>query len=108
MPEGAPIPQEKATRAYGADVVFHGKYIDQALVAARKFADETGAVLIHPFDHEDIVAGQGTTGLEVLEQVPAVRTALVPPVGGGLNAGVAVALKAPRPPVPVIGVQAPR
>ncbi|NYG58459.1 threonine dehydratase [Nocardioides daedukensis] len=106
MPEGAPIPKEKATRAYGADVVFHGKYIDQALVAARKFADETGAVLIHPFDHEDIVAGQGTTGLEVLEQVPDVRTVLVPTGGGGLIAGMAVAIKALRPDVRVIGVQA--
>src|SRR3546814_14524086 len=106
MPEGAPIPKEKATRAYGADVVFHGKYIDQALVAARKFADETGAVLIHPFDHEDIVAGQGTTGLEVLEQVPDVRTVLVPTGGAGLIAGMAVATKALRPDVRVIGVRA--
>ena len=62
MPEGAPIPKEKATRGYGADVVFHGRYLEDSLVAAREFADETGAVLIHPFDHADIVAGQGTLG----------------------------------------------
>ena len=59
MPEGAPIPKEKATRGYGADVVFHGRYLEDALVAARAFAAETGAVLIHPFDHVDIVAGPG-------------------------------------------------
>ncbi|MBD8870435.1 threonine ammonia-lyase [Nocardioides donggukensis] len=106
MPEGAPIPKEKATRGYGAEVVFHGRYIDQALDRAREFAAETGAVLIHPFDHEDIVAGQGTCGLEILEQVPQVRTVLVPTGGGGLIAGVATAIKALRPDVRVVGVQA--
>ena len=106
MPEGAPIPKEKATRGYGADVVFEGKYIDQALDAARAFAAETGAVLIHPFDHEDIVAGQGTCGLEVLEQVPDVATVLVPTGGGGLIAGMAIAIKTQRPDVRVVAVQA--
>ncbi|MDN5894896.1 MAG: threonine ammonia-lyase [Nocardioides sp.] len=106
MPEGAPIPKEKATRAYGADVVFHGRYIDQALIAAQEFADRTGAVLIHPFDHEDIVAGQGTAGLEILEQSPGVRTVLVPTGGGGLVAGIATAIKAKRPDVRIVGVQA--
>lgn len=106
MPEGAPIPKERATRAYGADVVFHGKYIDQALVAAKEFAEQTGAVLIHPFDHEDIVAGQGTAGLEILEQAPEVRTVLVPAGGGGLVAGIGTAIKAMRPDVRVVGVQA--
>ncbi len=106
MPEGAPIPKEKATRGYGAHVVFEGRYIDQALLAARRFADETGAVLIHPFDHEDIVAGQGTCGLEVLEQAPEVRTVLVPTGGGGLVAGMATAIKALRPDVRVVAVQA--
>jgi len=106
MPEGAPIPKEKATRGYGAEVIFHGKYIDQALVRAQQFADETGAVLIHPFDHPDIVAGQGTCGLEILEQVPDVRTILVPTGGGGLVAGIATAVKALRPDVRVVAVQA--
>jgi threonine dehydratase len=106
MPEGAPIPKEKATRGYGAEVVFEGRYIDQALLAARRFADETGAVLIHPFDHEDIVAGQGTCGLEVLEQMPDVRTVLVPTGGGGLIAGMATAIKSLRPDVRVVAVQA--
>src|SRR5512139_2075001 len=106
MPEGAPIPKEKATRGYGADVVFEGRYLEDSLAAARAFAEETGAVLIHPFDHADIVAGQGTLGLEVLEQAPDVRTVLVPTGGGGLLAGVAIAIKAVRPDVRVVGVQA--
>ena len=74
MPEGAPIPKENATRGYGADVRFHGHSVDEALVAAKAFSAETGAVLIHPFDHVDIVAGQGTAGLEILEQCPDVKT----------------------------------
>ena len=106
MPEGAPIPKEKATRAYGADVVFHGRYLEDALVRAREFAEETGAVLIHPFDHVDIVAGQGTAGLEILEQAPDVKTVVVPTGGGGLLAGIAIAIKAIRPDVRVVGVQA--
>ena len=106
MPEGAPIPKEKATRGYGADVVFHGRYLEDAMGAARAFAEETGAVLIHPFDHVDVVTGQGTVGLEILEQAPDVRTVLVPTGGGGLLAGVAIAIKASRPDVRVVGVQA--
>lgn len=106
MPEGAPIPKEKATRAYGADVVFHGRYLEDALEAALEFSARTGAVLIHPFDHVDVVAGQGTAGLEILEQVPDVETVLVPTGGGGLLAGIAIAVKALRPDVRVIGVQA--
>ena len=106
MPEGAPIPKERATRAYGADVVFHGRYLEDALAEAKEFSARTGAVLIHPFDHVDIVAGQGTVGLEILEQAPDVETVLVPTGGGGLLAGVAIAVKALRPDVKVIGVQA--
>ncbi len=106
MPEGAPIPKEQATRGYGADVRFHGRYLDDAMVAARQFAAETGAVLIHPFDHADVVAGQGTAGLEILEQTPDVKTVIVPTGGGGLLAGIAIAIKAARPDVRVIGVQA--
>jgi len=106
MPEGAPIPKEKATRGYGADVLFHGRYLEDALAEAKAFAERTGAVLIHPFDHADIVAGQGTAGLEILEQAPDLKTVLVPTGGGGLLAGVAIAVKALRPDVRVIGVQA--
>jgi threonine dehydratase len=106
MPEGAPIPKEKATRAYGAELRFHGHTVDEALTAAQEFTAETGAVLIHPFDHPDIVAGQGTCGLEILEQCPDVRTIVVPLGGGGLLAGIATAVKSARPDVQVIGVQA--
>ena len=106
MPEGAPIPKENATRGYGADVVFEGEYVDQCLDAARAFSERTGAVFIHPFDHTDIVAGQGTLGLELLEQVPDVRTIVVPLGGGGLLAGVALAVKQRRPDVKIVGVQA--
>ena len=106
MPEGAPIPKEKATRGYGAEVVFHGRYLEDALVAAREFEARTGAVLIHPFDNTDIVAGQGTVGLEILEQAPDVRTVVVPAGGGGLLSGIAIAIKTARPDVRVIGVQA--
>jgi hypothetical protein len=106
MPEGAPIPKEKATRGYGADVRFHGVSIDQALLAARQFSDETGAVLIHPFDHVDIVTGQGTCGLEILEQCPEVKTVVVSTGGGGFIGGIATAVKSLRPDVRVVGVQA--
>ncbi|MCB0896687.1 MAG: threonine ammonia-lyase [Nocardioides sp.] len=106
MPEGAPIPKEKATRGYGAEVIFHGRYLEDALAEAKAFSERTGAVLIHPFDHVDIVAGQGTAGLEIVEQKPDLRTVLVPTGGGGLLAGIAIAVKALRPDVRVIGVQA--
>src|SRR3954468_6351128 len=106
MPEGAPIPKEKATRGYGAEVRFHGLNIDEALVAARQFSSETGAVLIHPFDHVDIVTGQGTCGLEIVEQAPDVKTVLVPCGGGGFLAGIGTAVKALHPDARVVGVQA--
>src|SRR3954451_18929351 len=106
MPEGAPIPKEKATREYGADVVFHGRCLEDSLAQAREFQQRTGAILIHPFDNADIVAGQGTCGLEILEQAPRVETVVVPCGGGGLLSGIAIAIKAKRPPVRIVGVQA--
>jgi len=106
MPEGAPIPKANATRGYGAEVLFHGEYLTQALLAAQEFAERTGAVFIHPFDHPDIVAGQGTVGLEILAQAPEATTVLIPTGGGGLIAGAAVAIKSQRPDIRVIGVQA--
>jgi threonine dehydratase len=106
MPYGAPIPKEKATRGYGADVEFVGTTIDECLVRAKEFEAETGAILIHPFDHADIVAGQGTCGLEILDQVPDVKTVIVPTGGGGFLAGIALAIKAQRPDVRIVGVQA--
>ncbi|MET3961087.1 threonine dehydratase [Marmoricola sp. OAE513] len=106
MPEGAPIPKLNATRGYGAEVVFHGSSVDEALVAAGEYAASTGAVLIHPFDHCDIVTGQATCGLEILDQAPEAATVLVPTGGGGLIAGIATAIKLRRPDVRVVGVQA--
>lgn len=106
MPEGAPIPKERATRGYGAEVVFAGHSIEEALSEAQAYAERTGATLIHPFDHPDIVAGQGTCGLEVLQQAPDVETVLVPTGGGGLVAGMATWLKQRRPDVRVVAVQA--
>src|SRR4051794_31696262 len=106
MPEGAPIPKVEATKAYGAHVRFHGHVVDEALLAAKEFADRTGAVFVHPFDHPDIVAGAGTVGLELIEQCPDLRTVVVCTGGGGLLAGVATAVKGLRPDVRVVGVQA--
>ncbi|MEN9716826.1 MAG: hypothetical protein RLZZ483_801 [Actinomycetota bacterium] len=106
MPEGATLPKYQATLGYGADVIFYGRTIDEALTAASDFSNETGAVFIHPFDHEHIVAGQGTMGLEILEQNPDVKTVVVCTGGGGLLAGTALAIKSLRPDIKVIGVQA--
>ncbi|MET9432710.1 threonine ammonia-lyase [Streptomyces sp. NPDC006551] len=106
MPVGAPLPKVAATRDYGAEVRLHGHVVDESLAAAEQYAAETGAVFIHPFDHPDIIAGQGTVGLEILEQCPEVRTILVGVGGGGLVAGIGLAVKSVRPDVKVIGVQA--
>jgi threonine dehydratase len=106
MPRGAPIPKEEATRSYGAEVRFAGHTVDEALRAANDHADQTGAVLIHPFDHPDIVAGQGTLGLEILDQCPDVATVLVSMGGGGLAAGIGAALAGRGSQARVVGVQA--
>ena len=106
MPVGAALPKIAATRAYGAEVELVGATIDESLVAAREFAERTGAVLIHPFDHRDIVIGQATVGVEICEQMPDVGTIVVPLGGGGLLAGIAAAVKPVRPDVRIIGVQA--
>ncbi|MEV6326671.1 threonine ammonia-lyase [Streptomyces sp. NPDC051909] len=106
MPVGAPLPKVAATREYGAEVRLHGSVVDETLAAAEEYARETGAVFIHPFDHPDIIVGQGTVGLEILEQCPEVRTIVVGVGGGGLAAGIGLAVKSVRPDVRVIGVQA--
>ncbi|MER7932761.1 MULTISPECIES: threonine ammonia-lyase [unclassified Streptomyces] len=106
MPVGAPLPKISATREYGAEVRLHGQVVDETLAAAQEYAAETGAVFIHPFDHPDVIAGQGTVGLEILDQCPEVGTIVVGVGGGGLAAGIAVAVKAIRPDVRIIGVQA--
>ena len=106
MPERAPLPKVEATRSYGASVILHGSSVEDALSEALSFAERTGAVFIHPFDHPDIVAGQGTLGFEIIEQCPGVRTVLIPAGGGGIAAGVTVAVQSLDPDIRVIGVQA--
>jgi threonine dehydratase len=106
MPQGAPLPKVQATRDYGAQVILHGHNVEDALREAMAVARRTGAVFIHPYDHPDIVAGQGTVGFEVFEQCPQVRTVVIPVGGGGLAAGVAVAIKGLDPDIRVVGVQA--
>ncbi|MCS0498932.1 threonine ammonia-lyase [Protaetiibacter mangrovi] len=110
MPLGVALPKLQATRNYGAEVVLHGHVVDETLQAAAEFAERTGAVVIPPFDHPDVVAGQGGLALEILEQVPDVATVVVPIGGGGLIAGVASAFAQLEPElgrrVRVIGVQA--
>lgn len=106
MPVGAALPKVAATRAYGADVELAGTTVDEALVAAGEYAERTGAILIHPFDHRDIVTGQATVGVEICHQLPDVGTVVVPLGGGGLLAGIAAAVKSVRPDVRVVGVQA--
>jgi threonine dehydratase len=106
MPETAPLPKVAATRGYGAEIRLVGQTLTEPLLAAAEHAQRTGAVFIHPFDHPDVIAGQGTVGLEVLEQCPEVATLLVCAGGGGLVSGIAAAVKARRPDVRVVAVQA--
>jgi threonine dehydratase len=106
MPGGAPLPKVAATKGYGAAVELVGHTVDEALVAAQEHAERTGAIFIHPFDHPDVIAGQGTLGLEILQQCPDVATIVVGVGGGGLISGIAAAVKATHPHVRVVGVQA--
>lgn len=110
MPAGAALPKVEATRRYGATVHQAGSTVDEALVHAAAHSRATGAVLIHPFDHRDVVAGQGTVGLELVEQAAAaghdLRTVVVCTGGGGLVAGTAAAVSALAPGVRVVGAQA--
>jgi threonine dehydratase len=106
MPEGAPLPKVQATRGYGAEVILHGTCVEDAVAEAMAFGQRTGAVFIHPYDHRDIVAGQGTLGLEIIEQCPQARTIVVPVGGGGLAAGLTVAVKGLDPEIAVVGAQA--
>jgi threonine dehydratase len=105
MPVGAPLPKLAATKGYGARVELTGTSVDEALLAAQDYAERTDAVFIHPFDHPDVIAGQGSVGLEILEQCPDVRTIICGVGGGGLISGISVVAKAANPPVRVIGVQ---
>src|SRR5690606_34607611 len=110
MPLGVPVPKLLATKGYGADVVLEGDTVETPLRLAAEFAERTGAVLIPPFDHRDIIVGQGTLALEIMDDIPDVETIVVGVGGGGLIAGVAAAAKARAAAsgrsVRIIGVQA--
>ena len=106
MPADVALPKLEATQNYGAEVRLWGSNVDEALREARAVSRQTGRVFIHPFDHPDVIAGQGTIGPEILEKVPDVRTVLVPVGGGGLLAGILRGLERPGEPVRVVGVQA--
>jgi threonine dehydratase len=106
MPVEAPLPKLAATVAYGAEVELVGQGLHEAMEAAQAMAEEEGRVFVHPFDHPDIIAGQGTLGLELARQIPDMGTVVVCVGGGGLISGTAVALRALNPGVRIVGVQA--
>ncbi len=106
LPDGAPISKVEATRRYGADICLVPGVYDDAYQKAIQLRDEHGYTFVHPFDDENVIAGQGTIGLELLEQLPDVEVVLVPIGGGGLASGVAYAIKSLNPKVQVWGVQA--
>jgi threonine dehydratase len=106
MPAETPMAKVEPTRNYGARTELTGEMFDDALAAALAHAEETGATFLHPFEDPDVIAGQGTIGLELAEQLSQVETVVVPVGGGGLSAGIALALRAVRPEVKVVGVQA--
>jgi threonine dehydratase len=106
MPQDAPMAKVDATRHYGADVELTGPAIEEALEAAQAYVDEHGATLVHPFEDPRVIAGQGTIGLELADQVPDVETVVIPIGGGGLASGIALALRAVKPGLRIVGVQA--
>lgn len=105
MPEATPLVKVQATQGHGARVVLHGSGYDEAAEHAAQLARDSGAVYVHPFDDLDVMAGQGTIGLELLEQLPDLDAVIVPVGGGGLIAGIATVLRAHAPQVRVIGVE---
>jgi threonine dehydratase len=106
MPRDAPVAKVNATESYGATVDLVGESVDDCLAMAAQRAATTGEVLVHPFDDPAVIAGQGTVGLELVEQVPDLSLVVVPLGGGGLASGIAVALKACRPAARIVAVQA--
>jgi threonine dehydratase len=105
MPAEAPVAKVAAVQAYGGSVTLGGESVDECVAAARERAEQTGAVFVHPFDDPQVIVGQATLGLELLDQVPDLATVVVPLGGGGLISGVAGVLKLARPEVRVVGVQ---
>lgn len=106
MPAAASLPKVEATKRYGAEVELVGKDFGEAFARAVEYTESCGATFVHPFDHPHVIAGQGTVGLEIIEQLPEVKTVVVPVGGGGLISGVSAAIKATNPGVRFIGVQA--
>jgi threonine dehydratase len=106
VPEDAPMTKVDAARHYGAEVRFVGSHIEDSLAAAREYVDECGATFVHPFEDELVIAGQGTIGLELAEQLDELETVVIPVGGGGLCAGIGLALKTRRPRLRIVGVQA--
>src|SRR5882757_189150 len=105
MPTEAPLSKVEGCSALGAVVHRGGTSVEECVAAARERAREAGMAFVHPFDDADVIAGQGTLGLELLEDVPDVAKVVVPVGGGGLSSGVAIAIKTARPDVEVVGVQ---
>ena len=106
MPQDAPMAKVEPTKNYGAKAELVGAAFEDSLVAARNFAEETGATFVHPYEDEKVIAGQGTIGLELADQVPQAETVVIPVGGGGLASGIALALRAARPGIRIVGVQA--
>ena len=106
MPKGAPLSKIQATKNYGAEIVLEGDVFDDALAHAMELSEKQGFTLVHTFDDDEIIAGQGTVGLEILEQLPDVEAIICPVGGGGLIAGIAVAVKEKNPNVAIYGVEA--
>jgi len=106
VPQDAPMAKVEATKSYGAEVEMVGAALEEAVTAALERVAATGATFVHPYEDELVVAGQGTIGLELAEQLPEADTVVVPIGGGGLAAGIALALRAVRPEVRVVGVRA--
>ncbi len=105
MPKATPLIKVDATRSYGAEVVLAGNYYDEAYAEARRLERERGLVFVHPFNDWEVIAGQGTIGLEILAELPTADAILVPVGGGGLISGIAIAAKAINPAVRIIGVE---
>src|SRR5919202_239451 len=106
MPQDAPMAKVEATRNYGAEIVLGGSILDECLSSALEHIESTGATFIHPFEDPAVIAGQGTIGLELVEQIERAETIVLPIGGGGLSSGISIALRALRPDVRIVGVRA--
>jgi threonine dehydratase len=106
MPQDAPMAKVEPTKNYGAKAELRGTNFEEALAAAQQYVESTGATFVHPYEDEKVIAGQGTIGLEIIDQVPDVETVVIPVGGGGLASGISLALRAVKPDVRIVGVQA--